>query len=304
MRTAFLGTPAAAIPSLAALVQLSDLQLVVTQPDRPKRRSGTPTPPPVKEASVEWGIPVVQPESHADLHDALSGLDLDVAVVVAYGRILKPDALSLPRVGFVNVHFSLLPRWRGAAPVEHAIAAGDDVTGVSLMLIDEGLDTGPVIAVKETAIDDDETGGSLTARLADLGALIVSEVLADFALGNRVPAPQLAAGVMHAPQLSPGDARLDPGLHSTDLERRVRAFHPRPGAWVSIDGVRTKVSAAWPSSVEVEQGVVATIDGRPHLGCDVSTLELLRLQPAGKRVLTGEEWSNGRRAAPAVVDSA
>ena len=158
MRAAFLGTPAVAIPSLAALIDVADIAVVVTRPDRAKGRSGKPTPPAVKTAAIEWGLPIEQPTSSTEIEDVLRRAEADIGVVAAYGRILTRTALETTPAGFVNVHFSLLPRWRGAAPVERAILAGDETTGVSLMQIDEGLDTGPVIAVVETPIAPHETG--------------------------------------------------------------------------------------------------------------------------------------------------
>ena len=304
MRTAFLGTPAAAIPSLAALLQIADVDFVVTQPDRPKGRGRLPTESPVKLAALEWGLPLHQPASHHELLAVMSGRGLDVAVVVAYGRILRPDVLATTRVGFVNVHFSLLPRWRGASPVERAIVTGDEITGVTLMLIDEGLDSGPVITAKETDIEEGETGGNLTARLADLGGLLLSEVLADFVAGHRVPAAQIEAGALSAPRLTTEDARLDPTREAAALERAVRAFHPRPGAWLSIAGIRTKLLAARVVQEPVEIGRIEVIDGRPVLGCHSEGLELVSVQPSGKRVVTGIEWANGRRGEPATVDPA
>ncbi|HZJ48427.1 MAG TPA: methionyl-tRNA formyltransferase, partial [Acidimicrobiia bacterium] len=194
MRSVFLGTPSAAVPSLAALIDVTDVELVVTRPDRARGRSGKPAPPPVKVAAFEWGIPVSQPDGRSDLERVLREADADVGVVVAYGRILTAAALDSFPSGFVNVHFSLLPRWRGAAPVERAILSGDDATGVTLMQIDEGLDTGPVIAAIETPIGSDETGGSLSGRLSYLGALMIDDTIPDFLAGNLETAPQLRTG--------------------------------------------------------------------------------------------------------------
>ncbi len=304
MRAAFLGTPAAAIPSLASLLQTATVDVVVTRPDRPRGRGRRVGEPPVKAAAREWGLDVAQPASTDELRAALAGRELDVAVVVAYGRILAPDVLEMTRVGFVNVHFSLLPRWRGAAPVEWAILAGDDVTGVSLMLIDEGVDTGPVIAAHETAITDDETGGSLTGRLADLGAVLLGEVLHDFVNGNRMPAPQIEAGATRAPLLSTEDAHLDIEGEAFAEARKVRAFHPRPGAWISVDGTRLKIFAANPGDLGVDAGTMEVVEGLPVVGLASGTLTLLRLQPAGRGAMGGAEWAHGRRNEPGVVDPA
>ncbi|MBU1226265.1 MAG: methionyl-tRNA formyltransferase, partial [Actinobacteria bacterium] len=170
MRAVFYGTPAEAVPVLAALLDVAEVALVVTQPDRPRGRSRRLEPPPVKVAAEGWGLPVAQPERASADPDAIRAFAPDVAVVAAYGQLLKPALLEVPVRGFVNVHYSLLPRWRGASPVVRAILAGDETTGVSIMQIDEGLDTGPVFAAEQTPILPGETGGGLTARLADLGA--------------------------------------------------------------------------------------------------------------------------------------
>ena len=179
MRAAFLGTPSAAVPPLAALLDVADVPVVVTRPDAPKGRSGRPAPPPVKLAAAEWGIEVAQPASSKELLTVLRGHALDLGVVVAYGRILGSEALATTRAGFVNLHFSLLPRWRGAAPVERSILAGDAVTGISLMHLDEGMDTGPIISAVETPIEDDETARQ---KMKEIG-LDESRILADLVLG-------------------------------------------------------------------------------------------------------------------------
>lgn len=299
MRAGFFGTPSAAVVCLAALVDIADVPLVVTMPDRPKGRRGSPTPPPVKEAALEWGLEVAQPTSSAELGAAVADAELDVGVVVAYGRILHSEVLSATRVGFVNVHFSLLPRWRGAAPVERAILEGDEVTGVCLMVLDEGLDTGPLVSVVETPIADDETGGSLGARLSHLGAGLLADALPGFMIGDLQPAPQIATGATHAPKLTVAEAELDPHRGAGELERAVRAFDPRPGAWLLVEGRRMKVKAASLADDGPELGVIAGRDGAPVLGTVDGGLRLEKVQPAGKRVQTGAEWLNGRRGEPA-----
>ncbi len=302
MRVAFLGTPAAAVPTLAALLDVATVEVVVTRPDRPRGRSRHPAPPEVKQAAREWGLQVAQPETHADLHQVLAGRGLDLAVVTAYGRIIRPETLAVPRIGFVNVHFSLLPRWRGAAPVERAILAGDDSTGVSLMLMDEGLDTGPVIAATETDIGPEETGGMLTGRLSHLGGYLLHDALPAFAAGDLQPAAQMEAGAVAAPMLSTAEARIDPGLDSEVVHRMVRAFRPRPGAWLSAAGERLGVLETAESGEIVDTGCIDIIDGIPHLGVRDGSLELRTVQPAGRRPLSGRDWANGRRGEGAVVD--
>ncbi len=304
MRAAFLGTPAAAIPSLAALIDVADIAVVVTRPDRAKGRSGRPTPPAVKIAAAEWGLPIVQPETRAEIEETLRSARADIGVVVAYGRILSPAALETARAGFVNVHFSLLPRWRGAAPVERAILAGDETTGVSLMQLDEGLDTGPVIAALETPIAADETGGSLTGRLSYLGAMMIDDVLEDLLAGRLEAAPQLRAGVSSAEPLDPSDARIDATWAVGYAERAIRAFNPRPGAWFEMDGTRFRVHRASRSLEAVTPGVVAAFSGQPILGFQGGSLAIEVIQPGGKGTMSGSAWLNGRRGTGGRIEPA
>jgi methionyl-tRNA formyltransferase len=304
MRAAFLGTPAAAVPSLAALLDVADVPLVVTQPDRARGRSGRPSPSPVKLAALDWGLPVAQPDSAGALRHALEGGAFDVGVVVAYGRILKPDVLASTRAGFVNVHFSLLPRWRGAAPVERAMLAGDEMVGVSLMQLDEGMDTGPVISVLETPVADDETGGTLTARLAHLGAVLLAESLEAYMAGSLHPAAQISAGATYAARLRAEEARLDPRMGAAEMSLRVRAFTPRPGAWIPAEGDRIKVVSAYPAGDrDVETGLIVMREAEVLLGTSRGALGLETIQPPGKRPVPARDWMNGRRGAPLRVDS-
>lgn len=295
IRTAFLGTPSSAVPSLAALMEIGTVEFVVTQPDRPKGRGRKVESPAVKEAAMDWGLPVHQPRHPADLLQLFEGKRLDVAVVVAYGRILKPELLASTEVGFVNVHFSLLPRWRGAAPVERAILAGDDYTGVSLMVLDEGLDTGPVFAAEDTPINEYESAGQVTGRLAWIGADVLRDHLDAYVHGRLAPARQMATGATSAPLLTTAEAHLDASLGPTAFSRAVRAFNPRPGAWIQTDGGRYKVFEVGPATPVVEQGTIEIINGRPVLGLQSGSVELVEIQPAGKATLGGRAWANGRR---------
>ncbi len=302
MRSVFLGTPASAIPSLAALLDVTDVELVITQPDRPRGRSGTPVAPPVKRAAEQWGLRIQQPNDKDELWGNLSQLPFEVGLVVAYGKILELRVLELPPFGYLNVHFSLLPRWRGAAPVERAILAGDEKTGVSLMLLDEGLDTGPVVAVVETPITDDETGGSLTGRLSHLGGMIVNDAVPEYLAARLEPAPQIDAGVTNAPLLDPNEARIDGSWAADTVGRAVRAFHPRPGAWVMIDGVRHKLLEVEHTDAFVEPGSFEEVDGEPAAGFAEGSLVLVTLQPEGRPVQSGSAWLNGRRGASGTID--
>ena len=304
MRAAFLGTPAAAIPSLAALIDVADIAVVITRPDRAKGRSGKPTPPAVKIAAMEWGLRVEQPTTRTELEDVLRNAEADIGVVVAYGRILTRAALETTPAGFINVHFSLLPRWRGAAPVERAILAGDETTGVSLMQIDEGLDTGPVIAAVETPIAPDDTGGSLSGRLAYLGAMIIDDVVPGLLAGRLNAAPQLRIGVTAAGLLTPSEARIDPTWTVSYAERAIRAFNPRPGAWFAMDGNRFRVHEVSLSDESVTPGVIAPFDGQAVLGLRGGSLSLDVLQPAGKAPMSGTAWLNGRRGAGGRIEEA
>ena len=303
MRAAFLGTPSAAVPSLAALTEIADVAAVVTRPDAPRGRSGRPEPPPVKVAAVEWGLDVAQPADSHELAAALDGLALDIAVVVAYGRLLSGKVLAVTRAGFVNVHFSLLPRWRGAAPVARAILAGDAATGVSLMVLDEDLDTGPVVAVAETEIGEEETAGVLTARLAVLGARLLETTLPAYLAGARTPAPQFEAGVTAAPVLTTAGARLNPEEGLEPALRKVRAYNPKPGAWLSIDGVRVKVWAASGFSGDVPRGHLVEEGGVPVVGFADGGAALDRVQAAGKKPASGAAWWRGRRGGATAVDA-
>jgi len=303
MRAVFLGTPSAAVPSLAAWLDVVDVDLVVTQPDRPRGRSGTPVASPVKRAAEEWGLRIAQPATKEELWEALSGASFDVGLVVAYGRLLEQRVLDLAPFGFVNVHFSLLPRWRGPAPVERAIMASDETTGVSLMLIDEGLDTGPVIAVVETPIEDDESGGSLTGRLSYLGAMLVDQNMPEYLNGRLEPAPQISAASSTAPMLDRAETRINGNWPVDTAERAVRAFHPRPGAWLLIDGVRHKLLRASFSDARVSAGSVEAVEGVPVAGFGDGSLELVTLQPEGKAKQAGTAWLNGRRGSGGTIDA-
>ena len=302
MRAVFLGTPAAAIPCLASLTQVIDIASVITRPDRRRGRSGAAAAPPVKVAALEWGFPVEQPDTAAELAAVLGETGADVGVVVAYGRLLDRSALASTRVGFVNVHFSLLPHWRGAAPVERSIMAGDTVTGVSLMRLDEGLDTGPIIAVDETDVAEDDTGGSLTARLADLGGQLLAGHLPDYLAGSLLPADQIDTAATYAPRLSTDEARLDPDLPAAVLARTVRALHPRPGAWVALEGARLGVLRAADVPTGPDAGTIERLDGLPVLGTAEGGLALLEVVAAGRRSQPGSAWMHGRRGSPALVD--
>jgi methionyl-tRNA formyltransferase len=299
MGAIFLGTPAAAVPSLGALVQIEDVDLVITQPDRPVGRSSATVPSAVKTAALQFGFRVEQPESSSELAALLSASHCRFGLIVAYGRILPSDMLEAVPMGFLNVHFSLLPRWRGAAPVERAIAAGDETTGVTLMKIDEGLDTGPILAERVTSITPTETGGSLTARLAYLGSTLVDAAVPEYLSGRRVPVPQIATGATHAARLTKDEARITADTNATDAARRVRAFSPRPGAWVAseIGALKIRSAVEGPTST-LDPGTIGAEHGSIVLALQEGSLLLGEVQPEGKLPMTADAWMNGRRGMP------
>ncbi len=302
MRAVFYGTPVEAVPSLQALVNLAEVPLVVTRPDRPRGRSGAPQPPPVKEAARALGLEVSQPERAGRDVERMRTLAPDVAVVVAYGQILPPDLLAVPPHGFVNVHFSLLPRWRGASPVVRAILAGDGVTGVTLMQLDAGMDTGPVLAVSPTRVGDDETAGELTGRLAVVGAALLAEHLPAWVAGEITPRPQPEAGATAAARVRVEEAFVDPTRHrAAAVLRAVRAFDPRPGAWTEMDGGRLKLWRARPAGgAGPGPGVAAAGEGGVVLlGAADGPVELVEVQPEGRHRMAAGDWMRGRRRQPA-----
>jgi len=301
IRAAFLGTPDAAVPVLSALGAIAEVTIVITRPDKPRGRSGDPQPPPVKVEAARQGWPVAQPERSADLAALVRGAD--VAVVAAYGRIVPGEALATPAAGFVNVHFSLLPRWRGASPVVRAILAGDPETGVTLMRLDEGLDTGPTFDRMTTPIGGDETTGDLTTRLADLGARLLVSRLDAIVAGTLRSVPQDPAGATAAGKVTVDEAHLDARRHHTEpVLRAVRAFNPTPGAWAVVEGERLKVWEARPASGEVAPGTAERRDGAVLLGTADGVVALVTVQPAGRPAMPATAWMNGRRGAPAVFD--
>lgn len=301
MRVIFLGTPDEAVPTLAALLGIAEVVMVISQPPRARGRGLRVERSPVEEAATEWDIPVRTPTNRTGLGAAVAAAQADVAVVAAYGRIVPADVLDIPGAGFVNVHFSLLPRWRGASPVTRAILAGDATTGVTLMVMDEGLDTGPMLATSEVAIRSTDTSGTLTARLAGAGAALVVEHLPPFVAGDLTATPQDDSRATAAAKVSVEEAFIDPTRHGhIAVERAVRAFHPRPGAWGIVDGARMKVLAAAPSLAEPPApGSVEVRDGEVVLGAVGGALRLVTVQPEGKAPMDALAWMNGRRGAAA-----
>lgn len=301
-RVVFAGTPEFAVPSLRAIAGHGELLAVYTQPDRPAGRGRALAASPVKQAAQALGVPVLQPETLRDAaaQDALRALAPDLLVVVAYGLILPKAVLAIPRYGCWNVHASLLPRWRGAAPIQRAIEAGDSETGVCLMQMARGLDTGPVLLRLTTPIAQSDTGGSLHDRLAELGAQALREGLTWLRAGQLPPAvPQPEQGVNYAHKLDKAEARLDWAQPAAALARKVRAFHPWPIAEAELDGERLRIHAAiaLPESSPAAPGSVVQA-GRDGIdvACGDGTLRLLTVQREGGKALPVRDYLNARPA--------
>ena len=301
LRIVFAGTPAFAVPALESLIHGGHRPLaVLTQPDRPAGRGRKLQASPVKLAAEAAGLPVLQPLGLKDpeANHSLEKLSPDLIVVVAYGLILPRDILELPRHGCWNIHASLLPRWRGAAPIQRAIEAGDLETGVCIMQMDAGLDTGPVLKRTAIPIAHDETGGSLHDKLAELGATALLDCVNGLNEGGVAEAvPQPTSGISYAAKLNKSEAELDWKQPAIALERKVRAFNPSPVTWCELAGERTRIWSARALDVEStrEPGALTAANG---LGIDVATgkgeLRLLRLQRPGGKEMTAAEYLRAR----------
>ncbi|GAB4163908.1 MAG: methionyl-tRNA formyltransferase [Candidatus Promineifilaceae bacterium] len=291
-RIVFMGTPEFAVPSLKALIATQQVVGVVTQPDRPAGRGHQLHPPAVKTAAQAAGIPVYQPKSlrHEGAAQPLRDWQPDAIVVAAFGQILRSHVLELPPLGCYNVHASLLPRWRGASPIQHAILAGDSETGISLMRMDVGMDTGPVYVQQAIPIAPNETAATLHHRLADLGAEMLVKYLPDILAGNLPAVPQSDAGVTYAPMIKKEDGRLDWQQPATALERQVRAMFPWPGAFTTWQGTLLKVlTADGMPAADMPAGspgqVIPTLDGAA-VCTGQGGLALRQVQLAGKRAVS------------------
>ena len=295
----FMGSPDFALPSLRALTSAYEVVGVVTQPDRASGRGRELKSPPVKTLALELNIPVIQPEKvrAPEAMEQLRAWQPELIVVAAFGQILKPDVLNLPRFGCVNVHASLLPRWRGAAPINAAILAGDEETGVTIMQMDVGLDTGPMLAKQSMRLSPVVTAGEAFAELSTLGADLLLATLPDYLAGKIVPQAQPEEGATYAPMLKKEDGRLDFTRPAAVLERRVRAMNPWPGAWFEWDGNLLKVLRASVAGAgqRRESGTRLIVEGRPAVMCADEALILEEVQPAGKKSMPGKSFLSGAR---------
>ena len=307
LRLVFAGTPEFAVPALnACLESACDVVAVYSQPDRPAGRGRKLTPSPVKQAAIAAGVEVRQPDSfrRLDARRELAEFAPDLLIVVAYGLILSRSVLAIPRLGCWNVHASLLPRWRGAAPIQRAILAGDRQSGVGLMRMEAGLDTGPVLLERRTPIQADETGGSLHDRLSVLGAQVLAEGL-DHLIAGDLPEPvaQSEAGIEYAHKLDKAEARLDWNNSAISLERKVRAFNPWPVAETRLAGERLRIWSAR-AMADSPSSLPGTVVAASANGLDIAAadgiLRILEIQRDGGRRMPVRDWFNAR---PTLADS-
>ncbi len=294
-RIVFMGTPDFALPSLKALITHHDVVGVVTQPDRPVGRKGVLTPPPVKLLALQHGIPVIQPEKVRQ-PDAVAWLEAaraDAFVVAAFGQLLPQRILDIPAKGCLNVHGSLLPRWRGAAPIQAAIRAGDAETGITLMLMDAGLDTGPMLAKRSIPINRTDTAETLYPILAQLGADLLVETLPAYLAGELFPQPQNEDEVTYAPQISKQDGLINWQEPAIVIERLVRAYTPWPSTYTTWEGRQLKITDAAAKDGHAAQGTVVRSANEIGVGCGEGILILNEVQPEGKKPMKALDFVNG-----------
>jgi methionyl-tRNA formyltransferase len=308
LKLGFAGTPEFAVPALEALHKVHRICAVFTQPDRPAGRGQSMHQSPVKARAAEWGLSVHQPANFKspEALETLRSLHLDALVVVAYGLILPPAALQCPSQGCINIHASLLPRWRGAAPIQRALLAGDAKTGVTIMRMEAGLDTGPMLAVRETDIGADDTAKTLHDRLARIGAELIGETLDGLAQGNIHEVPQPAAGITYAEKINKAEALVDWRQDALEIWRRVRAFNPWPITETRLEGAQLRI---WDAEMrgrddggrddEMRESAPGTVLAATQDGIDVAcgrgVLRILRLQLAGRKPLAAHEFIKGQR---------
>jgi len=304
MRVLFAGTPSVAVPSLDALIDAGfDVVAVLTRPDAPTGRKRVLTPSPVAARAAELGLEII----HAAKVDAgvtarIAAVRPDVAAIVAYGGLVPRPALDVPRHGWINLHFSLLPAWRGAAPVQRAVIAGDDITGAVTFQLEEGLDTGPVIGTLTEQVRPDDTAGTLLERLSHSGSVLLAQTLSAIDSGAAYPQPQQGE-VSLAPKLTIEDGRIDWSEPALAVGRRARGVTPEPGAWTMLDGQRVKLEPVLlrPGQSALAPGQLA-MDGKSVLvGTGSHPVELVRVQPAGKKMMSAADWARGQGSLESVV---
>ncbi len=309
-RVIYFGTPEYAVPSFRALMSdhRFDVALAVTQPDRPVGRKRVITPTPVKAAALDLGVDVFQPETlrEAATRQVLIDIEPDLFVVAAYGLILGAKSLAVPRIGALNLHASLLPRYRGASPISAAIECGDAETGVTLMQMDQGIDTGAIVSMMRLNIEPDDTTHSLTGRLAELAADLVIRDLGAYLHGRLLPVPQPESGTSHTRMLTKADGWIDWTQSAIDIERQVRAMWNWPRTWTTVNERSLQVHRATVKNIisDAHPGEVDTSTGWPLVTCGVGTLRLDLVQPEGGKQIPGSNWISGLRERVTVLGEA
>lgn len=301
MRLVFAGTPEVAVPSLNALVESDhEVVAVVTRPDARSGRGRTLHPSPVAARAAELGLEVLKPErpSQEDFVARLTELAPDCCPVVAYGALVPQRVIDVPRHGWVNLHFSLLPRWRGAAPVQHAVIAGDAETGACTFSLVRAMDAGPVYDEIRTPIGPTSTAGALLDELAASGAGLLARTVDAIAAGRAEPTPQPDDGVTMAPKITVDDARVDFGRPAVELDRLVRGCHPAPGAWALFRDARFKINSASPVAGTAPPGQLQVTKRSVHVGTGDGLLELGEIQPPGKKPMRAADWARGVQLDP------
>jgi len=306
VKLVFAGTPEVALPSLSALIASHhEVVAVITRPDAPAGRGRSLQASPVAELAAEHGIEVLKPERprDPDFLARLAAIGPDCCPVVAYGALVPRAALDIPRLGWVNLHFSILPAWRGAAPVQHAVWHGDDVTGATTFVLEEGLDTGPVLGVVTESVRPTDTSGDLLARLADSGSGLLVATMDGLEAGRLVAAPQPADGVSLAPKITVDDARVDWSQPAIRVDRQVRACTPAPGAWTTFRGERLKLGPVThlPDDASLAPGEVGVDKNRVRVGTATHSVVLGEVRAQGKKAMAAADWARGVRPEPGEI---
>jgi methionyl-tRNA formyltransferase len=293
VRIAVAASPEVAIPSIEALVKSAhDLVRVISQPDRPAGRGKVLTPTAVSQWALDNGVELLRPGNSQEITEAVR--DLDCVITIGYGVLLPEEILTIPTYGFLNLHFSLLPRWRGAAPVQRAIEAGDEVSGVTVFQLDAGMDTGPIYTVHRFALDSDITSDELLVELGEVGVDAILESLEKITRGER-PIPQSNDGATRASKLSRDEARIVWSLDAERVSAKIRAFTSNPGAWTEFRGSAIKIAAPRVSDISLAIGEIALKDRKVFIGTATFALEIGQITSAGKGAVSASSWANGAR---------
>lgn len=298
-KVVFMGTPLFSVPIIEALIEIATVVAVVTQPDKPVGRGKRMEASPVKEKGLQHGIPVLEPKrlrKDADVLETLRNYHADLFVVAAYGQILPPDVLEMPQYSCINVHASLLPRWRGASPIQGAILAGDEKTGVTIMQMDEGMDTGGILVQRELSIDKDDTAESLSNKLSGVGRDLLVEALPPYLRGDLKPVPQDNTQATYTSLIKKEDGFLDLNLSAVEIERKVRAFNPWPGTYIPWKNSQLKIwKAEILEDIHLKPGEKGVHARYPLVGTKTNALCLTQVQAPGKKVVSGKDFLNGVR---------